>query len=455
MHIHILGICGTFMGGLAFIAKQLGHEVSGSDQNVYPPMSIQLEDLGIKLHEGYDAEIIKENQPDLIVVGNALSRGNPAVEYVLESCLPYTSGPQWLEDYLLKEKWVLAVSGTHGKTSTASMLAWILEYSGLEPGFLIGGIPENFAISARNTDSAFFVVEADEYDTAFFDKRSKFVHYHPKTLIMNNLEYDHADIFPDLNAIKTQFHHLVRIVPGNGLIIMPDDSSELDEVIHEGCWTPLETFGQSNWRSLAIKEDYSQFEVIFSKDGMSENYGVLSWDLIGFHNMMNALAAIAAARNVGVPVKMSLEALQGFKSVKRRMELKGCVNQVSVYDDFAHHPTAIAASVVALRNKVGNERIISVTDLRSNTMKLGVHKKTLLPALEKANINLIHKPLAAEWEFDNFTLQQVSVFAETNKLLQELISILQPNDHVLIMSNGSFDAMHQRLMNALEKNNSL
>ncbi|MCP4274165.1 MAG: UDP-N-acetylmuramate:L-alanyl-gamma-D-glutamyl-meso-diaminopimelate ligase [Gammaproteobacteria bacterium] len=451
MHIHILGICGTFMGGLALIAKQLGHEVSGSDQNVYPPMSTQLEELGIKLHEGYDAQILEKEDPDLIVVGNAMSRGNPAVEYVLNHSLPYMSGPQWLEDYLLKDRWVLAVAGTHGKTSTASMLAWILEYANMEPGFLIGGIPENFGISARCTDSGFFVVEADEYDTAFFDKRSKFVHYLHKSLIMNNLEFDHADIFPDLEAIKTQFHHLVRIVPGNGLVIMPDDSPELDEVVEMGCWTPIETLGQSNWKSKPIKKDYSKFEVIFNDGSKDKHFGELSWDLIGFHNMMNALASLAAARNVGVPVTVAIEALQKFKSVKRRMELRGCIGKISVYDDFAHHPTAIAASVLALRNKVGDERIISVTDMRSNTMKLGIHKKTMLPALEKADINLIHKPLAAEWEFDNFALQHMKVYAETDDLLDDLLSHVKPKDHVLIMSNGSFDGIYEKLLEALQE----
>jgi len=450
MHIHILGICGTFMGGLALIAKQLGHKVSGSDQNVYPPMSEQLEHLGIKLHEGYDVETIENEAADLIVIGNALSRGNPAVEYILERGLPYISGPQWLEDYLLKDRWVLAVAGTHGKTSTASMLAWILEYANMNPGFLIGGIPENFGISARSTDSGFLLLRQMNTNTAFFDKRSKFVHYRPKTLVMNNLEYDHADIFPDMDAIKTQFHHLVRIVPGNGLVIMPDDSSELDDVINMGCWTPVETFGQSNWKSNPVKKDYSEFEVSHNNNGKNETCGVLCWDLIGFHNMMNALASIAAARNVGVPAHISIEALQQFKSVKRRMELRGCIGNISVYDDFAHHPTAIAASVLALRNKVGSERIISVTDMRSNTMKLGIHKKTMLSALEKADINLIHKPLTAEWEFDNFTLQQVSVYTETDKLLTDLLLLLKPDDHVLIMSNGGFDGIHQKLLDNLK-----
>ena len=437
------------MGGIALIARQLGHQVSGSDHNVYPPMSTQLETAGIKLHEGYDPSIIEQEAADLIVIGNVMSRGNPSVEYILERGLSYISGPQWLAEHALKGRWVLAVAGTHGKTSTSSMLAWILEYGQLDPGFLIGGIPENFAISARITDSPFFVVEADEYYTAFFDKRSKFVHYHPRTLILNNLEYDHADIFPDLNAIKIQFHHLVRMVPANGLIILPDDSCALQDVMQKGCWTPCETLGKGDWNGKPVKQDYSQFEVTLQGKDKLENYGTLSWGLIGQHNMMNALAAIAAARHAGVPVKVSIEALRDFKSVKRRMELKACINKISIYDDFAHHPTAIAASVAALRAKVGKQRIIAVTDLRSNTMKLGIHQKTILPALEKADINLIHKPAAANWEFDNINQQQVSLYLETDDLLKDLLQLLKPDDQVLIMSNGSFDGIHQKLITAL------
>jgi len=449
MHIHILGICGTFMGGIALIARQLGHQVSGSDQNVYPPMSTQLESQGIKLHEGYDPDILETESADLIVIGNAMSRGNASVEYILERGLAYTSGPQWLAEYALKNKWVLAVAGTHGKTSTSSMLAWILEYAKMDPGFLIGGVPENFGISARISDSPFFVVEADEYDTAFFDKRSKFVHYHPRTVILNNLEYDHADIFPDLQAIKTQFHHLLRTVPANGLILMPDDSEDLDHVIRMGCWTPCETLGNGDWQGQAIKDDFSEFEVYLQSENNRESYGILSWDLIGKHNMMNALAAIAAARHAGVPAKVSVEAMQSYKSVKRRMELKAVIGKIAVYDDFAHHPTAIATTVSALRTKVGNQRIIAVTDLRSNTMKSGIHQKTILPALEKADINLIHKPLAANWQFEEIDDQSNFIFSDTKQLLTELINLVKPDDQVLIMSNGGFDGIHQNLIDEL------
>lgn len=451
MHIHILGICGTFMGGIALIARQLGHQVSGSDQNVYPPMSTQLASQGITLHEGYDPAVLEKESADLIVIGNAMSRGNPAVEYILDRGLPYISGPQWLADYALQDKWVLAVAGTHGKTSTSSMLAWILEYAKMEPGFLIGGVPENFGLSARISDSPFFVVEADEYDTAFFDKRSKFVHYHPRTLILNNLEFDHADIFPDLAAIKTQFHHLVRTVPGNGLILHPKDEPALDDVINMGCWTPLESIGNGDWQGEAIEEDYSQFEVFHNgKDGRVSQ-GILKWELIGHHNMMNALAAIAAARHAGVPVSVSIEAMKYFKNVKRRMELKGVVETIHVYDDFAHHPTAIETTLSGLRAKVGNARIIGVTDLRSNTMRAGIHQNTLIPALEKADINLIHKPEGAGWDFSNTEQVSFSVYSDSNALLESLLEIVEPQDHVLIMSNGGFDGIHQKLLDALNK----
>ncbi|MFT5453246.1 MAG: UDP-N-acetylmuramate: L-alanyl-gamma-D-glutamyl-meso-diaminopimelate ligase [Enterobacterales bacterium] len=448
MHIHILGICGTFMGGIALIARQLGHTVSGSDQNVYPPMSTQLEAQGIKLHEGYTPEILQQENADLIVIGNAMSRGNPAVEFILERGLAYTSGPQWLADYALKDRWVLAVAGTHGKTSTASMLAWILEDAKMDPGFLIGGIPENFGLSARITESPFFVVEADEYDTAFFDKRSKFVHYHPRTVVLNNLEYDHIDIFPSLDAIKTQFHHLLRIVPSNGLIILPSNDKALDDVIEMGCWTPCETIGEGQWQSKAIIDDYSQFEVLLQTEEGLSSYGTVKWELIGRHNMMNGLAAIAAARHAGVPVNVSIEALASFKSVKRRMELKGVIADISVYDDFAHHPTAIATTLEALRAKVGNKRIIAVTDLRSNTMRSGLHKNTIRPALENSDINLIHKPLEADWELDDSD-ENTSVYSDTEELLSKLITLVSPGDQVLIMSNGGFDGIHQKLLNAL------
>ncbi|MCK5334894.1 MAG: UDP-N-acetylmuramate:L-alanyl-gamma-D-glutamyl-meso-diaminopimelate ligase, partial [Gammaproteobacteria bacterium] len=355
MHIHILGICGTFMGGIAVLARQAGHKVSGSDMNVYPPMSTQLEEQGIDLIQGYEPEQLQQggdrDEPDQVVVGNAMSRGKPVVEYVLNRNLSYTSGPQWLYENVLKDRWVLAVAGTHGKTTTASMLAWILEYAGLKPGFLIGGIPANFGLSARLGDAPFFVVEADEYDTAFFDKRSKFVHYHARTLIMNNLEFDHADIFENLDAIKKQFHHLVRTVPGEGLIISNGDEANLDQVLEKGCWTKVEKFSAAEpngWSVRLLDEAGKQFEVLLH----GETQGVVSWSMIGAHNRSNALAAIAAARHAGVPVDVAVEALAEFKGVKRRQEIIGEVNGVTVYDDFAHHPTAIEETLQGLRQRV-------------------------------------------------------------------------------------------------------
>jgi len=380
MHVHILGICGTFMGGIALLARELGYTVSGSDANVYPPMSTQLENAGITL-SNLDDTAQFEPSPDLVVIGNALSRGKPAVEWVLNNNLPYTSGPEFLANYLLKDRWVLAVSGTHGKTTTSSMLAWILEYAGLKPGFLIGGIPENFGMSARSGDAPFFVVEADEYDTAFFDKRSKFVHYRPRTLILNNLEYDHADIFPDLDAIKRQFHHLVRTVPGNGLIVAPKADDNLEDVLKMGCWTPVEYLGETkgcHWQIKNLSQDASQFDI--HVDG--ELAGTVKWSLQGLHNVNNAVMAIGAARHAGVPVKHAIEAMSQFQNVKRRMEVIGTVNDITIYDDFAHHPTAIELTLGGLRNKVGNSRIVAILEPRSNTMRMGVHQDTLAASLD-------------------------------------------------------------------------
>ncbi|MDH3986924.1 MAG: UDP-N-acetylmuramate:L-alanyl-gamma-D-glutamyl-meso-diaminopimelate ligase, partial [Gammaproteobacteria bacterium] len=351
MHIHILGICGTFMGGIALLAREHGVQVSGSDANVYPPMSTQLSEQGISLTEGYDAAQL-DAAPDCVVIGNAMSRGNPAVEATLDRGLSYTSGPQWLSEQVLQDRWVLAVAGTHGKTSTASILAWILEYAGLSPGFLIGGIPRNFGISARLGAAPFFVVEADEYDTAFFDKRSKFVHYHPRTLVLNNLEFDHADIFPDLAAIQTQFHHLVRTVPGSGLIVSNADDSNLDAVLQRGCWTAVETVssagGAAQWQVRKQTDDGRSFDVMLA----GELLGTVNWDQLGDHNIHNALVAIAAARHAGVPVAQAIAALAEYQGVKRRMEVRGEVNGVTVYDDFAHHPTAIATTLQGLRRRV-------------------------------------------------------------------------------------------------------
>ena len=381
MHIHILGICGTFMGGIAAIAKQAGHRVTGCDANVYPPMSTQLEAQGIELIEGWAPQQV-ELKPDLFVIGNVVSRGNPLMEAILDRNLAYISGPQWLYENVLREKWVLAVAGTHGKTTTTAMLAWILEDAGLEPGFLIGGVPENFGVSARLTASAFFVIEADEYDTAFFDKRSKFVHYHPRTAILNNLEFDHADIFADLAAIETQFHHLVRTVPGSGLIVANGLEASMERVLARGCWTPVERVGvEAGWHSGIPAPDGS-FDVKLA----AKLQGTVHWDLLGSHNQHNALAALAAARHAGVPVTQAIAALGRFRNVKRRLEVRGSVNGVTVYDDFAHHPTAIELTIAGLRSKVGKARILAVLEPRSNTMKMGVMKDSLGPSLRGADL---------------------------------------------------------------------
>src|SRR5574343_173631 len=380
MHIHILGICGTFMGGVAQLAVDSGHKVTGCDANVYPPMSDQLRDVGIELIQGFDTDQLAL-KPDMFVIGNAISRGNPLLEAILDKGLPYVSGPQWLAEHVLQGRWVLGVAGTHGKTTTSSMLAWILEDANMAPGFLIGGVPLNFGVSARLGDTPFFVIEADEYDTAFCDKRSKFVHYHPRTAVLNNLEFDHADIFADLAAIETQFHHLVRTVPGNGLVVSNGREPSLQRVLERGCWTPVEQFGiGAGWQVGEVDADGS-FEVLL--DGKSQ--GMVRWGLLGEHNRMNALAVLAAARHVGVPVEVGIAALGEFRNVKRRMEIRGTVNGVTVYDDFAHHPTAIETTVAGLRAKVGAARILAVLEPRSNTMKLGVMKAALPGSLHGAD----------------------------------------------------------------------
>jgi len=452
MHIHILGICGTFMGGLALIARELGHTVSGSDMNVYPPMSTQLEEQGITLMQGYEAEHLKP-EPDIVVIGNALSRGNPAVEAVLEQGLRYTSGAQWLLDYVLQDRWVLAVAGTHGKTSTASLLAWLLEDNKLSPGFLIGGIPGNFGISARLGETPFFVVEADEYDTAFFDKRSKFVHYHPRTVILNNLEYDHADIFPDIEAIQTQFHHLMRTVPANGLVISNAGSSYLDEVIERGCWTPVEYFSatkNSDWQAKPVSQDGLEFDVLFN----SRKIASAKWSMLGQHNMQNALAAIAAARHVGVPAELAIESLAAFKGIKRRMEVRGKVNNITVYDDFAHHPTAIRLTLDGLRKNVGNKRIVAILEPRSNTMKMGVHKKTLAESLQIADQVYLYQADNLAWKIEENLRNNkgsVQLISSTQAIIDKVLNETKADDHIVIMSNGGFENIHQRLIDALKK----
>ncbi|MBY7922960.1 UDP-N-acetylmuramate:L-alanyl-gamma-D-glutamyl-meso-diaminopimelate ligase [Vibrio fluvialis] len=449
MHIHILGICGTFMGGVAMLARQLGHKVTGSDANVYPPMSTMLEAQGIEIIEGFDPAQL-EPRPDLVVVGNAMSRGNPCVEYVLNHNLRYTSGPQWLQDFLLHDRWVLAVSGTHGKTTTSSMLAWVLEHCGYQPGFLVGGVLGNFGISARLGDSMFFVVEADEYDSAFFDKRSKFVHYHPRTLVMNNLEFDHADIFDDLEAIKRQFHHLVRTVPGNGRILAPQQDAALADVLHRGCWSETEFTGeQGDWQAEKVRKDGSEFHVLLK----GERVGSVKWDLVGDHNVNNALMAIAAARHVGVTPDLACEALGLFVNTKRRLELKGEENGVTLYDDFAHHPTAIELTLGGLRNKVGDSKIIAVLEPRSATMKLGVHKETLAASLAAADSVYLFQPANIPWSVQDVA-QQCSQPAHVGDNMADFVAQIcqeaKPGDQILVMSNGGFDGIHGKLLAALK-----
>ncbi|MDO9423637.1 MAG: UDP-N-acetylmuramate:L-alanyl-gamma-D-glutamyl-meso-diaminopimelate ligase [Methylobacter sp.] len=449
MHIHILGICGTFMGGLAVIARQLGHQVSGSDQNVYPPMSTQLEQQGIVLMEGYRAENL-DGKPDLVIIGNALSRGNPEVEAVLNRGLRYVSGPQWLAEHVLQGKWVLGVAGTHGKTTTTGMLSWILEHQGFNPGFLIGGIPLNFGISARLGESDFFVIEADEYDSAFFDKRSKFVHYRPRTVILNNLEYDHADIFPDLEAIKKQFHHLVRTVPGEGLIISPECDANINEVLAMGCWTPVAKTSinsDAQWNARLINGDGSQFEVVMDNQAQ----GCVEWSLTGEHNVYNALSAIVAARHVGILPKDAITALGQFKNVKRRMEVIANINGVTLYDDFAHHPTAIQTTLDGLRKQVGQERIIAIVEPRSNTMRLGVHTKTLAESLGHADLAIIYQPEALGWNLGELKKYagNIEIYPSLDEVIAKLKSEARYGGHYVLMSNGSFGGIYQRLQDEL------
>jgi UDP-N-acetylmuramate: L-alanyl-gamma-D-glutamyl-meso-diaminopimelate ligase len=456
MHVHILGVCGTFMGGIAAIARTAGHRVTGSDRNVYPPMSTQLEALGIGLIEGYDAAQL-DPAPDVVVVGNVMTRGQPVIEALLDRGIPYASGPEWLAREVLRDRWVLAVAGTHGKTTTASLLAWILEHAGLEPGFLIGGVPANFKTSARLGATPFFVIEADEYDTAFFDKRAKFVHYHPRTLILNNLEYDHADIYPDVAAIERQFHHLVRIVPGGGRIVWNAADERLKETLAMGCWTPLEGFAADSasdayWtgRTAGGVEDFSCFEVL----EQGRPHGTVQWALIGAHNMENALAAIAAARHAGVTVGRAIEALHSFAGVARRMQLRGEVNGIRVYDDFAHHPTAIATTVDGLRRRVGAARIVAVLEPRSNTMRMGVHREQLAGSLAGADEVWLYTPPDLGWD-------AAAVLAalggrghgrsDVAVLARDLAQTLRPGDHALIMSNGGFGGLHAKLLDELRR----
>ena len=444
MHIHILGICGTFMGGIAVIARQAGHRVTGCDAGVYPPMSEQLKAQGIELIEGFDADQIAL-EPDVFVIGNVVSRGKqPLMEAILDRGLPYVSGPQWLYEQVLRHKWVLAVAGTHGKTTTSAMLAWILEDAGLNPGYLVGGVPRNFGVSARLTESPFFVIEADEYDTAFFDKRSKFVHYLPRTALLNNLEYDHADIFPDLAAIETQFHHLVRTVPGNGKLIVNGREDSLQRVLARGCWSPVETFGAAPGWSAAGGE--SAFDVLL--DGKPQ--GRVDWQLLGEHNRLNALGAIASARHTGVSAAVACTALGRFENVKRRMEVRGAVRDITVYDDFAHHPTAIATTVAGLRRKVGPRRILAVLEPRSNTMKLGTMKTQLPASLKQADLVFVYGNDLG-WEPKEVFAGQpnAQVHTDLDALVDAIAASAQPGDQVLVMSNGGFGGIHEKLLRAL------
>ena len=448
-HIHILGICGTFMGGVAMIARELGYHVTGSDTNVYPPMSTFLENHGIEIIPNYDVAQLQP-APDLVVIGNAMSRGNPCVEYVLDNQLNYTSGPQWLHDNLLKDRWVLAVSGTHGKTTTTGMLAWILEKNGIDAGFLIGGVAGNFGISARAGSSKFFVIEADEYDSAFFDKRSKFVHYTPRTLIINNIEFDHADIFDDLKAIQRQFHHLVRTMPQSGCILSAVSDQNVQDTLKMGAYSQLQFIGEGKeWFAKPLVTDCSAFEVYH----FGEKAGVVQWQIIGAHNMHNALMAIAASHHAGVSVAGACEALGSFINANRRLEVKGEVRGVTVYDDFAHHPTAIEATIGALRSKVGKEaRILAVLEPRSNTMKMGVHKEEIAPSLKDADAVFVYQPETIPWQVSVITdalTQPAKWSANLDELVDAVTREAKSGDHILVMSNGAFGGIHAKLLEKL------
>ncbi|WP_111497363.1 UDP-N-acetylmuramate:L-alanyl-gamma-D-glutamyl-meso-diaminopimelate ligase [Marinobacter bohaiensis] len=454
MHIHILGICGTFMGSLAVLAREAGHTVTGSDQGVYPPMSTQLEAQGIQLMEGYSPDNLKP-APDLVLIGNAMSRGNPEVEAVLNRGIDYMSGPEWLTREVLRKRWVLAVAGTHGKTTTTSMLLYVLDQAGFDPGYLVGGVPQDFSVSARLGSSDFFVIEADEYDSAFFDKRSKFVHYRPNTLILNNLEFDHADIFDSVEAIERQFHHLVRTVPSNGQIIRPARDTHLDAALAMGCWSPLQTTSidgeadQANWRAELLSDDGSEFVVVHHEQPV----GTVKWAQTGLHNVRNALAAIAAARHVGVTPDHAIAALNRFSGVKRRMELLADVHGVRVYDDFAHHPTAIASTLDGLRNKVGDEPIVALIEPRSNTMQQGVHRDTLLPSAEQADRVIWANLSDMDWLRELVPADDARHVTDTtlDGLIDAVLDNLPAPAHVVVMSNGGFGGIHGRLIDRLER----
>jgi UDP-N-acetylmuramate: L-alanyl-gamma-D-glutamyl-meso-diaminopimelate ligase len=452
VHLHIIGICGTFMGGIAALARAAGHRVTGCDANVYPPMSTQLEAMGIALIEGYDPAQL-DPAPGVVVVGNVMSRGNPLIERLLDSGLPFTSGPQWLAENVLRGREVLAVAGTHGKTTTSSMLAWILEQAGRAPGFLIGGIPANFGASARAGAGAAFVIEADEYDTAFFDKRAKFVHYRPRHLLMTNLEYDHADIYPDLASIQRQFHHLLRTVPASGRITWNAADAALGQVLAMGCWTPRTGFAregapEAEWTVRLLADDGSAFEVLQAGAPAC----AVRWPLIGMHNVENGLAAVAAAAGMGVAPGQSAAALGGFRGVRRRLELRGEVAGIRVYDDFAHHPTAVASTLDGLRRHAGNRRLVAVLEPRSNTMRLGVHRAELAGSLAGADRVWLYHPAGLDWNLDDVAAAlgaRAAVAREIPRLVESLTAELRAGDEVVIMSNGGFGGLHDKLLDAL------
>jgi UDP-N-acetylmuramate: L-alanyl-gamma-D-glutamyl-meso-diaminopimelate ligase len=452
MHVHIIGICGTFMGGIAALARAAGHRVTGSDTNVYPPMSTQLEAQGIALIEGHDPGQL-DLAPDVVIVGNVMSRGNALIERLLDSGLPFTSGPQWLAENFLRGREVLAVAGTHGKTTTSCMLAWILERAGRDPGFLIGGIPSNFGLSARAGGGSAFVIEADEYDTAFFDKRAKFVHYHPRHLVLTNLEFDHADIYPDLAAIQKQFHHLIRTVPASGRMTWNSADANLRATLAMGCWTPLTAFSReprddAEWHVRLIEADGSAFEVLHH----GKPVAAVRWPLIGMHNVENGLAALSGAAGLGLAPEAAAAALGEFAGVRRRMELRGETGGIRVYDDFAHHPTAIAMTVDGLRRRAGTERVVAVLEPRSNTMRLGVHSAELPHALAGADRVWLFQPAGLDWKLDDVARAigaKAEVARELPGLVDALVAELRAGDHVLIMSNGGFGGLHERLLQGL------
>jgi UDP-N-acetylmuramate: L-alanyl-gamma-D-glutamyl-meso-diaminopimelate ligase len=448
--IHILGICGTFMGGLAALARSLGYAVSGSDKNVYPPMSTQLEELGITMHQGYDNSVLEDDY-DEVVVGNVMTRGMPVIESLLSSSQHFSSGPQWLGEHLLRHKKVFAVAGTHGKTTTSSMLAWILEDNKKDPGFLIGGVAQDFGISARNSSAESFVIEADEYDSAFFDKRSKFVHYHANVAILNNLEYDHADIFPNLDAIKTQFHHFVRTIPNDGVIIVNQDDENLAEVLAMGCWTPKISFGTTDAADIwaqPLEKDCSAFEVYYQ----GQKQATVHWGLTGQHNMLNAIAAMAAALQQNVTLQDSAKSLQKFQGIKRRMEFIGKVGDISIYDDFAHHPTAIAATINGEKNKIGDKQLIAIFEPRSNSMRAGVHAQALPASLKQADVAIVMNYPELTWEAglsEQFRENGIKTVASVDELIQILPSYCEQASEVIFMSNGSFENAPRRFLKQL------